>query len=67
MTIRGRALFDKYVASQLNDPSLAGLPVGSHAFNLTSAVADARIPISEVIEEVGPLAEALTSAREAKR
>lgn len=67
MSIRGRRLFDHYVSSQLNDPALAGLGMGSHVFNLTSAAGAAHIPLSEIVDEVGALLQALASARTVKR
>lgn len=66
MRLRGRELFDGYVSTQLNDPTLAGLPIGTHVFNLVSAAAEAHIPMLEVIDEVGPIVPALTAARRAR-
>ncbi|MFD1986812.1 hypothetical protein ACFSOZ_30735 [Mesorhizobium newzealandense] len=63
MSDRARKLFDSYVAESLNHPDLTGLSMGSHVFNLSSAASEARIPASEMIEEVGPLSQALLAAR----
>lgn len=66
MSPRGRLLFDNYVSGQLNHPALAGLSMGSHVFNLTSAAGEAHIPMNEIIDEVGEVLQALISARRAK-
>jgi len=63
MTLRARALFDQFVGRHLNDPVLAGVPIDSQAFSLTCAAADAKIPIAEVVDEVGSLNPALMAAR----
>lgn len=63
MSLRGRALFDVYVASSLNHSSLKLLGIGTHVFNLSCDAAAAHIPVSEMTEEVGPLASALLAAR----
>ncbi|MET3522248.1 MULTISPECIES: hypothetical protein [unclassified Mesorhizobium] len=63
MSERARQLFDKYVASSLNHPDLKGLSMGTHLFNLNMAASEARIPASEMIEELGPLAQALIAAK----
>ena len=65
MTLRARNLFDEYVLSSLNNPALKALGMGSHVFNLTSAAGEARIPIIEMTDEVGPLLRALTVAKTA--
>lgn len=66
MSPRGRLLFDNYVSGQLNHPALAGLPMGSHVFNLTSAAGESHIPMSEITDEVGEVLQALISARRTK-
>jgi len=66
MTKRGRRLFDDYVKSHLNHPVFAALTIGSHAFNVASVAADGHIPVSEIIEEVGPIAPALATVRRPK-
>lgn len=66
MTVRGRAIFDTYVKDHFNHATMSGLTVESHAFNVTALAAEARIPIAEVIEEVGPIKAALHSARKAQ-
>lgn len=66
MTERGRRLFEDYVKSHLNHPMFAALTIASHAFNVSSVAADARIPMSEIIEEVGPIAPALATVRRPK-
>lgn len=63
MSERGRRLFDRYVAGHLRDPFLAALPIGTHVFNLTAMAAEERVPIFEIVDAVGPLAEAVTKAR----
>lgn len=63
MSERGRRVFDLYVASQLHDPSLSALPIGTHVFNLTAMAAVWKVPTSEIIDEVGPLAAAISQAR----
>lgn len=63
MSDRRRALFDSYVAINLHDPTLAALPAGTHVFNLTALAAELKIPVSETIEEVGPLAAAIIKAK----
>lgn len=63
MSERARELFNRYVVDRLNHPDLKGLSVESHVFNLNYAAREAHIPLSELIEEVGPLAQALVSAR----
>lgn len=59
MSARGRQLFDRYVSDSLNHPDLRSLDALSHAFSLSSTAGTQRIPISEVIEEVGPISSAL--------
>jgi len=59
MSARGRALFDAYAAKRLRHPDLAALNVESHVDNLVSDAATARVPISEIVEEVGPLLQAI--------
>jgi hypothetical protein len=61
MTQRARSLFDNYVSSQLNHPTLAGLSIESHAFNVSAAAGAARIPIAEILEEIGPIQAALVA------
>lgn len=63
MSERGKALFDRYVASHMRDPTLAALPVGTHVFNLTSLAAESQISLREIVEEVGPLIPAITKAK----
>jgi len=63
MTIRGRTIFDTYVKNHYNHPTMSGLTVESHAFNVAASAADAHIPIAEVIEEVGPIKAALHAVR----
>lgn len=63
MSQRGKALFDRYIASHVRDTALAALPSGTHAFNLTTMATELKIPVSELIEEVGPLAVAITAAK----
>ena len=63
MSERGRALFNRYVAASLADPFLAWLPVETQVFNLSSEASAAKIPLAEVIEEVGPLRTALIQAK----
>lgn len=63
MSLRGKLLFDRYVQDQLRDPVMGSMPLGTHTFNLTMMAAEAGIPMAEVVEEVGPLAPALRSAR----
>jgi hypothetical protein len=62
MSKRGREFYDEYIGSSLCNPDLADLPPESHAENLAGGADDAGIPLSEVVEEVGPLAPALASA-----
>lgn len=62
MSMRGRQLFDGYVAKYLNEPQLAVLSVQSHAFALTGQARAQRIPMHEITDEVGPLLAALTAA-----
>ena len=63
MSERGRRVFDRYVLSHLHNPNLLALPVGTHVFNLTTMAADWKVPTREVVDEVGPLAAAIASAR----
>lgn len=63
MTARARDLYNLYVVGSLNSPELKGLPLLSHVFNLNSAAGDRRIPNAEMVEELGPLAQALLAAR----
>lgn len=63
MSDRGRALFERYVANHIRDPVLAALPSGTHVFNLTALAAESKIPVSEIVEEVGPLTAAIISAK----
>lgn len=63
MTERARKLFDAYVTKSLNHPDLKDLSIASHVFNFNVEVSDARIPGSEMIEEIGPYAQALLAAR----
>lgn len=63
MSLRGRDVFDAYVARHLNQPGMAGIGIGSHVFNLISSAGSARIAIEEITEEVGPIARALQGAR----
>lgn len=60
MSERGKALFDRFVASHMRDPTLAALPV---VFNLTSLAAESQISLREIVEEVGPLIPAITKAK----
>lgn len=62
MTSRGRRLFDRYVSSHLNHPTFAALTIDSHAFNVATMAADARIPVQEIVEEIGPIPSALRAA-----
>jgi hypothetical protein len=66
MSLRGRELFDWYVASYLTHPDLMGLSVGTHVFNLTSEANAAHIPLAEITEEIGPLDQALRKALAAR-
>ena len=59
MSARGRDLFDSYVNKSLNHPDLRSLDATSHAFNLSAQAAAEHIPISQIIEEVGPIGPAL--------
>jgi hypothetical protein len=63
MSMRGRRLFDQYVARHLNHPALAGLSTHSHVLNLVDQARGHNIPVGELVEEVGPLLEALRTAR----
>ncbi len=62
MSKRGREFYEEYVANSLSNPNLADLQPESHADNLIGAADEVSIPLSEIIEEVGPLAEALALA-----
>lgn len=66
MTQRGQALFDRYVSDDLESPALKWLTIELHAFRLTLAAEHARVPSSEIVDEVGPLIAALGLARLAK-
>jgi hypothetical protein len=63
MSQRGRKLFDKYVREVLKHPTLAGIGIQSHVHNLLHEAKSARIPISEIEEEVGPLVQAVSAAK----
>ena len=63
MSSRGRAFFDRYVKANFTEPFLAWLPVETQVFNLSSEASAAKIPLAEVIEEVGPLRAALINAK----
>lgn len=59
MSERGFRLFEAYVANKLNDPALATLSAEDHADNLVAEATAAGIPIVEITEEIGPIADAL--------
>ena len=63
MSARGRKFFDGYVSASLNDPLLKDLGVVTHVFNLTSGARAQQISPSEMVEEVGPLADALVARK----
>ena len=63
MTARARDLFDRYVLGSLNHPDLASLSIGTHVFNLNGEARQASIPAAEMIDELEPLSQALTSAK----
>jgi len=63
MTTRARNLFNAYVGNTLNHPDLKDLGLNTHVFNLNDAARAAHIPASEMVEELGPLARALATAR----
>lgn len=63
MSLRGRILFDKYIVTYLNNTNLQGLTVESHAFNLATQATAVKMPIGEIIEEVGSIAAALARAK----
>ena len=58
MSERGRELFDNYVTNTLNHPTLAALSPECHAENLVAMAKAASIPVQEISEEVGAIAEA---------
>jgi hypothetical protein len=60
---RSRHLFDRYVAEYLKHPHLASLSLESHAYNLVSLAHAQGISVGELTEEVGPLREALATAK----
>ncbi|YBV97115.1 hypothetical protein M1D80_09525 [Phyllobacteriaceae bacterium JZ32] len=62
MSLRGRRLFELYVANYLNHPLLAGVGLDSHAFALAGQARAQAIPMHEVTDEVGPLLTALAAA-----
>ena len=63
MTQRARAIFDQYVSSQLNDPVLSSIGLGTHVFNLTSLASQEHVPVFELVDEVGPLLPVLKAVR----
>lgn len=63
MSVRGKTLFESYVARSLNDPFLVALSMASHVFNLNAEAVALRVTTLEMTEEVGPLLQALTVRR----
>lgn len=59
MSARGRGLFDRYVNTDLRHAEAAFIGVTSHVFRLREFASQQNVPIEEVVEEVGPLAEAV--------
>lgn len=63
MSARGREMFDRYVADYLNQPLTTALSLQSHVHTLLSHCREAGISRDEIIEEVGEIIDALTTAR----
>jgi branched-subunit amino acid aminotransferase/4-amino-4-deoxychorismate lyase len=67
MSDRGWRLYVGYVDRQLLDPTHAALNPKDHAERLVAQAHAAGIPILEITEEVGPVADALAVARNLAR
>lgn len=63
MSARGRGLFDRYVSIDLRHSEAAFIGVTSHVFRLRDLAAQQGVPVKEIVEEVGPLAEAVRDAK----